>query len=157
MTRMRKTALNLTAVLLAGLVLLPQNSLAQEEVTSAIRRYKQYEVSSGFYEEYEVLPRRQRALVEIPGVSQGIFPYSPAAAPVRVRTRLADSHQGIKFYNVLRCQYCHTTETDDIHTTRANLTCRQCHGIGFMLPWMTDGFDGNGFYPRIFLPAKMKL
>jgi hypothetical protein len=47
---------------------------------------------------------------------------------VRIRTRLADSHQGIKFYQYLRCQYCHIHETKDIHTVRANLTCRQCHG-----------------------------
>jgi len=47
---------------------------------------------------------------------------------VRIRTRLADSHQGIKFYNVLRCEYCHAEQAKDIHTVRANLTCRQCHG-----------------------------
>jgi hypothetical protein len=29
---------------------------------------------------------------------------------------------------VLRCEYCHTEEAKDIHTVRANLTCRQCHG-----------------------------
>jgi hypothetical protein len=102
--------------------------VAQEEVASAIRRYKDREVSTGFYEEYEVLPRRQKALVGVPGVRSGIFPYSPAAAQVRIRTRLADSHQGIKFYRNLRCEYCHVQETKDIHTVRANLTCRQCHG-----------------------------
>jgi hypothetical protein len=47
---------------------------------------------------------------------------------VRIRTRLADSHQGIKFYNVLRCEFCHAEEAKDIHRVRANLTCRQCHG-----------------------------
>ena len=47
---------------------------------------------------------------------------------MRVRTRLADSHQGIKFYNGRRCEECHIQETKDIHTVRANLTCRQCHG-----------------------------
>ncbi|MGE5311811.1 MAG: hypothetical protein ACM3MN_08720, partial [Nitrospirota bacterium] len=34
----------------------------------------------------------------------------------------------IQFYWNLRCQICHLNETKDIHTTRANLTCRQCHG-----------------------------
>jgi hypothetical protein len=28
----------------------------------------------------------------------------------------------------LRCDYCHKEQTKDIHTVRANLTCRQCHG-----------------------------
>jgi hypothetical protein len=116
------------AVVLAVMLLVPATAPAQEEVTSAIRRYKQYEVSTGYYEQYEARPRRQRPLIEIPGVTRGIFPYSPVAATVRVRTRLADSHRGIKFYWGRRCEDCHINETRDIHTTRANLTCRQCHG-----------------------------
>jgi len=114
--------------ILAVLFLLPEPATAQEEVASSIRRYKEREASTGYYEEYEVLPRRQRPFVEIPGVEQGVFPYSPVAAQVRIRTRLADSHRGIKFYWRRRCEDCHIPETRDIHTTRANLTCRQCHG-----------------------------
>jgi hypothetical protein len=116
------------ALLLGGILFSAVPATAQEEVTSAIRRYKEYEVSTGYYEEYEARPRRQRPLVGVPGVSQGLFPYSPTAASVRVRTRLADSHRGIKFYWGRRCEDCHITETHDLHTTRANLTCRQCHG-----------------------------
>jgi hypothetical protein len=120
------------ALILAGLlvlaIFLSEPAGAQEEVTSAIRRYKEYEVSTGYYEEYEAKPRRQLPFVEIPGVRRGIFPYSPTGAEVRVRTRLADSHQGIKFYTRRRCEECHIAETRDIHTVRANLTCRQCHG-----------------------------
>jgi hypothetical protein len=101
---------------------------AQEEVASSIRRYKEYEVSTGYYEEYEVRPRHQRPFVEIPGLRKGVFPYSPNAARVRNRSRLADSHAGIAFYNRRRCEECHISETMDLHTVRANLTCRQCHG-----------------------------
>jgi hypothetical protein len=115
-------------LVLAVLLLLPQPAAAQEEVASAFRRYKDREASTGYYEEYEVKPRHQRPFVEIPGVRRGVFPYSPSAASVRVRTRLADSHQGIKFYERRRCEECHIQETRDIHTVRANLTCRQCHG-----------------------------
>ncbi|MFZ7110417.1 MAG: hypothetical protein ACOWYE_01935 [Desulfatiglandales bacterium] len=116
-----------TAVFVS-LLFLPEIVFSQEEVASAIRRYKQYETSTGYYEEYEVLPQRQRPMVGVPGVSRGVFPYSPGAAVVRVRTRLADSHRGIKFYERRRCEDCHISETLDIHTVRANLTCRQCHG-----------------------------
>lgn len=115
-------------MLLWGMFVAPQPVAAQEEVASAIRRYKQYEVSTGYYEEHEAKPRHQRPFVEIPGVQRGIFPYSPTAASVRIRSRLSDSHRGIKFYDRRRCEDCHITETHDIHTTRANLTCRQCHG-----------------------------
>jgi hypothetical protein len=113
----------------AGAILIaPPFAPAQEEVTSAIRRYKQYEYSTGYYEEYEAKPRRQRPLISVPGVTQGLFPYSPSGAGVRNRSRLADSHQGITFYDRRRCEDCHVRETKDIHTVRANLTCRQCHG-----------------------------
>ena len=115
-------------VLIAAFLLPSDVALAQEEMASALRRYKDREVSTGFYEEYEVLPRRTRPIIAVPGVGSGVFAYSPSAARVRIRTRLADSHQGIKFYNVLRCEYCHIEQTKDIHTVRARLTCRQCHG-----------------------------
>ena len=124
-----RTVIALCGVLLfTELILLPQPAFTQEEVTSAIRKYKEYEVSTGYYEEYEAKPRRQRPFVEVPGVRRGIFPYSPTSARVRVRTHLADSHQGIQFYQRRRCEECHIKETRDIHTVRANLTCRQCHG-----------------------------
>jgi hypothetical protein len=128
MSRLRRVLFATGAAALGGLLLLPAKAPAQEEVASAVRRYKDREASTGYYEEYEAKPRRMTPLVEVPGVRRGLFPYSPTAAPVRVRTRLVDSHQGIKFYESFRCEYCHTQETKDIHATRANLTCRQCHG-----------------------------
>ena len=124
----RKAYISLGIMILAVLLLLPETASSQEEVASAIRRYKEYEASTGYYEEYEMRPRRERPFVEVPGVRQGIFRYSPSAASVRVRTRLADSHWGIKFYENRRCEECHVEQTRDLHTDRANLTCRQCHG-----------------------------
>jgi len=124
----RLTSRWLALAILGVLLLLSEPAAAQEEVASSIRRYKDREASTGYYEEYEVKPRRESPFVEIPGVQRGIFPYSPTAARVRVRTRLADSHQGIKFYKRRRCEECHIEQTRDLHTVRANLTCRQCHG-----------------------------
>ena len=124
----RRALILIGSVLLAELLLIPGPASAQEEVASSIRRYKEHEVSTGFYEEYEARPRHQRPFVGVPGLRRGLFPYSPSAASVRSRTRLADSHRAIKFYWGRRCEDCHITETRDIHTTRANLTCRQCHG-----------------------------
>ena len=118
----------LNMVFIAAFLSILVSAHAQEEVASTLRRYKDSEVITGYYEDYEVIPSRQRPLVSSrPGLNR-IFPYSPTAARVRIRTRLADSHQGIKFYSVLRCEYCHAQETKDVHTVRGNLTCRQCHG-----------------------------
>ena len=97
----------LVSVAAGVLFALPPPASAQEEVASAIRRYKDRETSTGYYEEYEVRPRRQRPFVEVPGVQVGLFPYSPSAAEVRVRTRLADSHMGIAFYADKTCAACH--------------------------------------------------
>lgn len=101
---------------------------AQDEVASSIMRYKQYEASTGYYEEYEAKPKHQRPFVEVPSVRKGIFKYSPTGASVRNTSRLSDSHAGIKFYENRRCEECHVEQTKGIHTVRANLTCRQCHG-----------------------------
>jgi len=119
---------SLSVLLMAQFMLAPGVVHAQEEVASAFRRYKDREASTGYYEEYEASPRRTKPTIAVPGVGAGTFAYSPSAAQVRIRTRLANSHQGIKFYNVLRCEYCHVEQTKDIHTVRAKLTCRQCHG-----------------------------
>lgn len=119
-----------SGVLVILLILTPLlEAKAQQEVASAYRRYKDREVSTGYYEQYEVRPRQQAPLVEIPGVRRGLFPYSPSAEKVRIRTRLADSHQGIKFYETKTCKSCHPKESRDaVHSIRGNITCRQCHG-----------------------------
>ena len=109
-------------------IALPWPVFAQEEVVTDIRRYREREFSTGYYEEYEVKSSRLVPIVSVRGVRRGLFPYNPEGAAVRIRTRLADSHMGIKFYKDLRCEYCHMKETRDIHTVRVNVTCRQCHG-----------------------------
>jgi hypothetical protein len=101
--------------------------LAQQEVTSKIYRYRE-RVATGYYEGYEVSPRRQRALVPVPGTRRGLFPYGSASAMVRIRTRLPDSHQGLKFYYRNTCIECHAEQARNIHSVRAGINCRQCHG-----------------------------
>lgn len=118
----------LAAVMVVSAMLVPVPSMAQEEVASALRRYKAYEASSGYYEEYEVLPRRQRPLINTPNIRSGIIPQSDTAARVRNRSHLADSHQGIRFYAGRTCESCHTDSMRNIHSIRGNITCRQCHG-----------------------------
>lgn len=105
----------------------PQVS-AQEEVASSLRRYKNRDASTGYYEQYEVAPTSQPPVVGAPGLGHGVFSYSPSAAQARIRRRLVNSHIGIKFYESLRCVSCHTEQAKSFHVARANLSCRQCHG-----------------------------
>jgi len=98
-----------------------------EEVTSKIYRYRE-RVATGYYEGYEVSPRRTRAILSVPGLRKGLFPYGSSSAVVRVRARLPDSHRGLKFYYRNTCIECHPHEARNIHSVRAGITCRQCHG-----------------------------
>ncbi len=107
-------------VTLLAILFLPALSWGQGEVTSFINRYKQYEVSTGYYEQYEMKPRHESPFIrKFRGVDRQPFSYSTTASAVRNRSRLADSHSGIKFYDNRRCEDCHVNETHDSHTVRA--------------------------------------
>jgi hypothetical protein len=120
-------AIGLLIGLAALLTILSRPTLAQKEVTSKIYRYRE-RVATGYYEGYEVSPRRKRAVLAVPGVRRGLFPFGSASAIVRIRTRLPDSHRGLKFYYRNTCIECHPQQARNIHSVRAGITCRQCHG-----------------------------
>lgn len=102
---------------------------AAEEVTTPISRYREREMSTGFYEEHEVLPRRARPFVAGgPRARAGVVGASPYASTQGQRGRLADAHEGIKFYERRTCQECHPEQARSMHTARERITCRQCHG-----------------------------
>jgi hypothetical protein len=109
------------------LIVLSGPTLAQKEVTSKIYRYRE-RVATGYYEGYEVSPRRQRALVKAPASRRGLFPFGSSSAMVRIRARLPDSHRALKFYFRNTCIECHPEQARNIHSVRAGITCRQCHG-----------------------------
>jgi hypothetical protein len=127
---LRKARLPAAVALIGITILLPGLSPAQEEVADALRRYKDREVSTGFYEEHEVKPRRMKPFIKAPREARvpRSSPFDATAGVVRNRTYLADSHAGIQFYEHRRCDECHVTEAKHSHTVRGNVTCRQCHG-----------------------------
>ena len=70
----------IAATLAVGLILLPKMAPAQEEVTSAIRRYKEHEVSTGYYEETRSSPVASGhwwAYLESGGASSHTAPLRP--------------------------------------------------------------------------------
>jgi hypothetical protein len=120
-------AIGLLIGLAALLTILSRPTLAQKEVTSKIYRYRE-RVATGYYEGYEVSPRRNRAVMKVPTTRRGLFPYGSASAMVQIRARLPDSHRGLKFYYRTTCIECHPQQARNIHSVRAGITCRQCHG-----------------------------
>jgi cytochrome b subunit of formate dehydrogenase len=118
--------------ILAGIVLsiivLPWPARAQEEVASHMGRFQE-RVRSGYYEGYEVLPRRLEAeQIKARGILRGPFPLSSTSGEVRIRARLADAHSGLKFYKERTCIECHPKQARGLHTVRDGINCRQCHG-----------------------------
>gem|GEM_PF-316632 len=121
-------ALGLLIGLAVFVTILPGTAWAQEEVTSPIYQYRQKEMSTGYYEQHEASPLPYGPTTGGQVLREGVLTLAPTAAPVRRRTYLADSHQGLRFYRRLTCIKCHPRGALDIHTRRARLTCRQCHG-----------------------------
>lgn len=120
----------LLALLLPLLAALPPPASAQQEVTSNVYRYKNYEQSTGYYESYEVRPFENRPFVMSPGYERGILKYGPgAASEIRFPSRAVDSHRNVAFYRAKTCESCHTREAgNNMHVTRFGIQCRQCHG-----------------------------
>ncbi|MBI5523437.1 MAG: hypothetical protein HY910_12475 [Desulfarculus sp.] len=128
-SRSRRRGLHLLLGLAAVLAAWPGWAGAAEEVTSPISRYREREMSTGFYEEYEVRPRRM--LPYVPGGPQarkGVVSASTQVSALVGLGFLSDAHQGIKFYERRTCQECHPEQARSMHATRAKITCRQCHG-----------------------------
>lgn len=124
-----KAATIITAMLLL-LVSNPPPACAQGgEVASGVHRYGQYEASTGYYEQNEVLPGLNNRLLRLPQARGGVLSYGPGASSVRVRTRLGDAHRGIRFYEGRTCVDCHVKQGgDNLHVVRSGILCRQCHG-----------------------------
>jgi hypothetical protein len=113
---------------LRGPALAQKPAFAQKEVTADIYRYSEREVISRYYERHEVRPRSHLPFVigNIP--QRELITLAPTAEKVRFRKYLSDAHWGLRFYEWRTCIRCHPREAHNLHTERAKITCRQCHG-----------------------------
>jgi len=101
---------------------------AQQEVTSERYRLTRREKSSARYERYEFKPRLYLPHVQQPRTRTELITLAPTAEKVRFRKYLVDSHVGLRFYERRTCISCHPQQARSLHTVRARITCRQCHG-----------------------------
>jgi len=121
-------ALRSLAIILVSLAILaPGPATAQEEVASGFYKYRAREVSTGYYEEYEVKPFGPSPFIQAPGITGRGMRYRSDDKNAWNRKFLADSHRGIPFYQNRTCESCHAGEVRNMHGTRAGITCRQCH------------------------------
>ena len=113
----------LAAMLLVG-VLLAAPCAAQQEVAGP-NRYLLHEMSTGYYEEYEVIPGRDSPFRQWNAQPRG----SSSGGRAISATYQADSHAGVPNYLRHRCASCHKAEArNNRHATRNNVACRHCHG-----------------------------
>jgi hypothetical protein len=108
--------------------LLPKPAEAQEKLSSPVYRYRGHEMSTGYYEQWEVRPRPYMPLAGGPVRHIAGTTLTTTGEWVRRRTYLADSHQRLRFYQRLKCIKCHPQQARGLHTVRVGITCRQCHG-----------------------------
>ncbi|MFW5498152.1 MULTISPECIES: cytochrome c3 family protein [unclassified Maridesulfovibrio] len=110
------------ALLIAGLFL-AQPCTAQEELAGA-NRYKLREASTGYYQQYEVKPGRGSPFKQWNSPS-GVISTGGRGSDASYQ---ADAHALIKNYAHQSCENCHKVEArNNRHTTRNNISCRQCH------------------------------
>jgi hypothetical protein len=114
---------------------------AQKEVTSKGYRYTGREKSAGRYERYEAKPRLYLPHIRDPRPRAELITLAPTAEKVRFRKYLADSHVGLRFYQHRTCISCHPQQARSLHSVRAKITCRQCHG--------DEPIAGNSHYNSI--------
>ena len=120
--------------------------LAQKEVTSEGYRYTLREKSKARYEQYEAKPRLYKPFVKQPRTHIDMITLAPTAEKVRFRKYLADSHVGLRFYHRRTCVSCHPQQARSMHSVRARITCRQCHG--------DEPIPGNNHYNAPMNPRK---
>ena len=128
-TRSSQRAWDMRVAWLWVLLLLPQLAAAQqytgesyaeravmtgsEDAAAAARRYQDQLASSGRYETGDV---------------RSTLRYGPTELDAYRRAPQVDAHAGLGDYSHRKCVACHEQSAANLHTVRANNTCRQCHG-----------------------------
>lgn len=116
-----------TALLVLGCVLTaPPGAFCQGESSMRRTGYEGYEASRGRYDAGEVLPRQKWS--EFQRLGPGTVSGTAQENRARNRMFLADSHAGIPYYRYKKCEACHSGAVRNVHSERAGISCRQCHG-----------------------------
>lgn len=121
MAAMLRIVVVLTGIALAvWLALAPVNTgwssrSVSPDVAEALARFRAQRLSSAHFD----------ASDRVPGL-----PFGPVTSEAPWPAARRDVHAAIEGYTRKRCVDCHAEPAQDVHTTRGNLTCRQCHGAG---------------------------
>ena len=124
----------------------PALSFAQKEVTSSTYRKQERDRRSKIYEKHEYKRYTYKPFVQTKAPGTALITLAPPAGKVLFRKYLADSHLGLRFYELRTCIRCHPKQARNLHRIRAKITCRQCHG--------EDPIAGNSHYNSLMHPRR---
>jgi len=135
------SAIRITAALFCLLLLGLPHAAAQEELSGRALS-PDVEVSRGFYEDYEVRPLREPPFRDY---------NRPADEGIRFQQRwnrlldegglsplrMSDAHWNVPNWQSRRCEVCHVRAAgNNLHVTRYDIGCRQCHRGATIAPAM---------------------
>ncbi len=84
--------------------------------------------STGFYRDQDTLPGSYRQYKQQPGKLDWLSAAGPNQGGVRKSSFKADAHADVADYSPRSlCIDCHRNHSKDMHMTRMNITCVQCH------------------------------
>jgi hypothetical protein len=86
------------------------------------------QVGSGYFRQQDTLPGRYRLYLQEQGKATGIWGLGPGHGRISKASFKMDAHQGVDNFSPRRlCVDCHKNHRRDMHMTRMNITCVQCH------------------------------
>ena len=84
-------------------------------------------VSSGYFRDRDTLPGAYLQYRQSDKGGGALWGLGPGGGDVKRSSFRADTHEGVVGYEVRSCVSCHEEQRYSLHTSRANVTCVQCH------------------------------
>lgn len=102
----------------------PTSPMAQAAVSLG-QRYEA--ASTGYFRDQDSLPGAFRLYQQSPEGKGSFWGMGPGGGPVKRTSFAADAHAGVVGYGVRTCVSCHEAQRYSLHSSRAEVTCVQCH------------------------------
>jgi hypothetical protein len=87
-----------------------------------------YEMAStGYFRDQDTLPSAFLQYRQSPEGGGAFWGLGPGGGDVKRSSFTPDAHAGVAGYGVRSCESCHEAQRYSLHTSRARVTCAQCH------------------------------
>jgi len=83
--------------------------------------------SSGYFRDRDTLPSAYLQYRQSDAGGGSLWGLGPGGGDIKRSSFEADAHAGVFGYRTRSCVSCHEAQRYDLHTSRGNVTCVQCH------------------------------